>query len=407
MSYCNFSAVLKILYSNIDKSSDLDHNLYRATQVDFISKLFEQYTYDNDVIFSASYAAAFFNNKNTAPYKMQLYCKTHFAKFLGDVREYLLTWLIDRNQTANELCALIRSDDTISDEKKVELTDGVNLGDDSALALFFANAILFSMAKPLQPNGARIIFSGKTFLDNLAVENEPPLPCKYFCGRDREIDELHTLLSVHRHIFVSGIAGIGKIEFVKGYVQKYRSHYDRCIYLNYNGDLEAMICELEQSGDSKTKCFSHNYRQLRTLSENTLLIVDNFNTTEAKEPHLYQLLKLKCRIIFTTRSKFECGHTFELKEISDIDTLTNLFLKFCPDITDKKNTIHAIMETVHRHTYAVEIAARVLNRGLISPTELLAKLKRCTVNPHISERVKVVKDDCVFSETYYSHISLL
>ena len=312
MSYCNFSAVLKILYSNIDKSTDLDHNLYRATQVDFISKLFEQYTYDNDVIFTASYAAAFFNNKNTAPYKMQLYCKTHFAKFLGDVREYLLPWLIDRHKAADEFSALIRSDDTISDEKKANLTDGVNFGEDSALALFFANVILFSMSKPLQTSGALITFSGRAFLDNVAAENGPPLPCKYFCGRNREIDELHTLMSVHRHIFVGGIAGIGKSEFVKGYVQKHRSHYDRCIYLNYNGDLEAMICELEQGGDSKAKCFSHNYRQLRTLSENTLLVVDNFNTTEAKEPHLYQLLKLKCRIIFTTRSKFECGHTFNL-----------------------------------------------------------------------------------------------
>ena len=312
MSYCNFSAVLKILYSNIDKSTDLDHNLYRATQVDFISKLFEQYTYDNDVIFTASYAAAFFNNKNTAPYKMQLYCKTHFAKFLGDVREYLLPWLIDRHKAADEFSALIRSDDTISDEKKANLTDGVNFGEDSALALFFANVILFSMSKPLQTSGALITFSGRAFLDNVAAENGPHLPCKYFCGRNREIDELHTLMSVHRHIFVGGIAGIGKSEFVKGYVQKHRSHYDRCIYLNYNGDLEAMICELEQGGDSKAKCFSHNYRQLRTLSENTLLVVDNFNTTEAKEPHLYQLLKLKCRIIFTTRSKFECGHTFNL-----------------------------------------------------------------------------------------------
>lgn len=407
MSYCNFSTVLKILYSNIDKSTDLDHNMYRANQVDFLSKLFEQYTYDNDVIFTASYAAAFFNNKNTAPYKMQLYCKTHFAKFLGDVREYLLPWLIDRHKAADELYALIRSDDTISDEKQADLTDGANLGDDSALALFFANVILFSMSKPLQPSGALITFSGKAFLDNIAVENEAPLPCKFFCGRDREIDELHTLLSVHRHVFVNGIAGIGKSEFVKGYVQKHRSHYDRCIYLNYNGDLEAMICELEQSGDSKAKCFSHNYRQLRTLSENTLLVVDNFNTTEAKEPHLYQLLKLKCRIVFTTRSKFECGHTFELKEISDIDILTDLFLKFCPDIADDTNTIRSIIETVHRHTYAVEIAARVLNRGLISPTELLTKLRQCAVNPHISERVKAVKDDRTFSETYYSHISLL
>ena len=96
-----------------------------------------------------------------------------------------------------------------------------------------------------------------------------------------------------------------------------------------------------------------------------------------------------------------------LKEISDIDILTGLFLKFCPDIDDDTNTIRSIIETVHRHTYAVEIAGRVLNRGLISPIELLTKLRQCAVNPHISERVKAVKDDRTFSETYYSHISLL
>ena len=111
----------------------------------------------------------------------------------------MLPWLIDRHKAADELSALIRSDDTISDEKKSDLTDGTTLGDDSALLLFFANVILFSMSKPLQPDDFRIAFSGKAFLDNITAENEPPLPCKYFCGRDREIDELHTLLSVHHH----------------------------------------------------------------------------------------------------------------------------------------------------------------------------------------------------------------
>ena len=47
------------------------------------------------------------------------------------------------------------------------------------------------------------------------MDSEVPKPCRHFIGREEELDELHTLFEENRHIFLYGIAGIGKASLLK------------------------------------------------------------------------------------------------------------------------------------------------------------------------------------------------
>ena len=73
----------------------------------------------------------------------------------------------------------------------------------------------------------------------------------------------------------------------------------------------------DESDDTQFK--RHN-RFLRSLREDTLLIVDNFNVTASQDQFLDVMLKYRCRILFTTRSRYENHISLEVGELNP-DTL--------------------------------------------------------------------------------------
>ena len=65
------------------------------------------------------------------------------------------------------------------------------------------------------------------------------------------------------------------------------------------------------------------------------MIVDNFNATSIQDSFLSVILKYRCQILFTTRSRLDGHSCMLLEEISDKTTLLQLAGKFSP--TQKKN----------------------------------------------------------------------
>ena len=57
------------------------------------------------------------------------------------------------------------------------------------------------------------------------MDSEVPKPCRHFIGRDKELEELYTMLEENRHVFLCGIAGIGKSELAKAYAKRYIKQY--------------------------------------------------------------------------------------------------------------------------------------------------------------------------------------
>ena len=104
-------------------------------------------------------------------------------------------------------------------------------------------------------------------------ENEVPKPCRYFCGRDKELDTLHQLLTDEGKIFLHGIAGIGKSELAKAYAKLYKKEYTNILYIIYSGDLMRDVTNMDFSDDlpedtaddrfrKHKRGYANHYRQL-------------------------------------------------------------------------------------------------------------------------------------------------
>ena len=118
------------------------------------------------------------------------------------------------------------------------------------------------------------------------------------------------------------------------------------------------------------------------------------------------MLKYRCRILFTTRSRYENHITKEVSEINT-DTLLELVGKFYPDAEKKQDEINRIVELLHGHTFAVELAARLLANGMMKPKALRDKLEKEKAALDAEDRIGTTKDGRNKKATYYDHIHSL
>ena len=69
--------------------------------------------------------------------------------------------------------------------------------------------------------------------------------------------------------------------------------------------------------------------------------------------------------------------------------------------------LREIIQTVYGHTFAVELAARLLEVGLLKPKKLLKKLKKEKASMDSADRISAKKDGKSQKATYYNHIHTL
>ena len=193
-----------------------------------------------------------------------------------------------------------------------------------------------------------------------------------------ELDALHEMLCSQGKVFLQGIAGIGKSELAKAYAKRYSREYTNIIYFTYSGDLKRDIANLDFADDvddneTMDARFSRHHRLLRRLQDDSLLIIDNFNTVTTRDSLLDVVLNYHCRIIFTTRSKFDSYTSMNLEEIADTEALISLMSCFYSDAEKQRSVLEQIIQAVHRHTLAVELSARLLETGILEPLPLFFK----------------------------------
>lgn len=410
MERCDFSAVIRIISQYISAANALN-------QCDLVCKIFEVFDDENeDFDFDNGQVCRWFKGiKPISPRIVQFYENLENADQLASSIEFqILPLMYDAPMAARELNDLVINDVSISENKRSELTSNFNCEKSETIANFISSVLRFSMTRNfVKHEQSQLTVSGKLspVASERVFDGVVPKPCKHFCGRENELNELHELLSKHNKVFVSGIAGIGKSEFVKAYAAAHSKEYTNILYFTYPNSLQKLIADMDfsddLSGDNEDARFKKHNRFLRSLKEDTLLIIDNFNTIVSDEPVLDVLMKYSCRIIFTTRSRFEIGHTYELREISDIETLLDLSQKLYPETINNREIVTQIIETVHCHTFAVELSARLLQSGISEPSEVLRKLSECSVSPETEDKIKITKDGKSAKATYYSHIRTL
>lgn len=195
------------------------------------------------------------------------------------IEDNLLTIIYDIGNTMIELKTLLLQDASISEIQKKQLLDTYDDSSPEGQSSFIANILLFALERnfvPREKNALQVIEESKSpVLADYIYENSIPKPCKFFCGRDTELEELHTAITTHKHVFLHGIAGIGKSELAKAYASKYKKEYTNILYLVYSGDLITDITEMDfaddLSTDSKEDKFKKHNRFLRSLKKTPLL----------------------------------------------------------------------------------------------------------------------------------------
>ena len=282
--------------------------------------------------------------------------------------------------------------------------------------LFLAKLISFGMERQFIKRDTRnqkLLAGGSlspVILDYI-MDSEVPRPCRHFLGREEELDELHTMLEENSKAFLYGIAGIGKSELAKAYAKQYKKYYTNILYVEYAGDLHQAVTDMDFTDDlpedGEEERFRKHNRFLRSLKDDTLLIIDNFNVTATQDSFLPVVLKYRCRILFTTRSRFDGHCILQLKEIREPASLFQLAAAFYSEAEEHRTLVEEIIETVHRHTFVVELAANLLENGILPPERLLEKLREEKASLENEDKIIAIKDGQNSKATYYNHIHTL
>lgn len=414
MERCDFSSIITTVRKYIGDDRGMN-------QIDLLYELFEGFLEEEssqDFDFDNGLVCRWFNGQaRISPRISGYYLHTDNRNRLADdIETNILPLMCDSAMAIQEIYKILIQDGTISDQKKEQLTQDYPCHTSEEQAAFLASVLCFGMERTFVKRNAatkKLLAAGtlSPVISDFVYNGEVPKACAHFCGRNQELSTLHELISEKRIIFLQGIAGIGKSELAKAYARAYRKDYTNILYLTYSGDLRQDIIDLDfvddLPEDTEEDRFRKHNRFLRSLKEDTLLIIGNFNTTAGKDAFFSVLLKYRCRILFTTRSRFDNYASFNLGEISDPDALLSLMGYFYSDAKRKQSILKQIIQTVHSHTLAVELSARLLETGILEPQELLARLQVEKSALGATDTIDIVKDGQSRKATYYEHIHTL
>lgn len=191
-----------------------------------------------------------------------------------------------------------------------------------------------------------------------------------FVKRDFLLSKLHTWLSFENQpAFLYGIAGIGKSTLAKMYISYYSDFYDTIIFATYEDSLLELVINdntfpitnlsfksFGKRGE-KGRYFRKKLNILSSLvSSRTLIVIDNFDTT--KDSHLSDILKLPCKIIFTTRTLPHCfgKQGIEVPALSTMKEQRKLFCHYHPSPCAAEE-LDRLLAFLHGHTLTIQLTA--------------------------------------------------
>lgn len=412
MDRCDFSSIMTILRSYIRENNQLNQSefLYEVFEDFLSSPEGADFSFDNGLVCRWMSGQA-----KVSPKLINYYSAKSSQMRLSDTLEQMiLPMMFDPDKALSDVYLLFIQDPSISDKKK-ELLSSLYLSADTQ-TLFLSQIICFGMERTFvkrNTKNQKLLAGGSLspVVLGYIADSEVPRPCRHFVGRESEIENLHECLENNSKLFLYGIPGIGKSELAKAYARKYKKYYTNILYIEYTGDLHQSVTDMDFTDDipgiNEEKRFQNHNRYLRSLREDTLIIIDNFNVTATQDSFLSVVMKYHCRILFTTRSNLTGYALFPLAEISDSSALLELVSAFYPEATEYKSVVEEIIKAVHRHTFAVELAAKLLNNGILSPTQLLRKLQEEKVALESEDDIRIIKDGQSSKATYYRHIHTL
>lgn len=285
-----------------------------------------------------------------------------------------------------------------------EIFDEVNPKIKRILSEIFANTISASTSRRYKT--ADLMVNALERACDVAREGQPflispelQIPA-HFTGRETELDIIHQAFSKGKKVlFLHGVGGIGKTTLATAYAVRYRKIYDSILFCRYKDSLEDVLDDIEICNFDGTD--SEKRRLLkRLLDKNVLFIVDNFDVSTDADPFLWQLLKFKANIIFTTRTDFSnvLTHGMEQVEIPVLpyEQLKHLFAKISNvqiATPQQECTFRQMLKSIEYHTYVTELLSRQIVASGWTLETLARKMSEGLGGLAAAEKVQALKDD--------------
>lgn len=412
MEICDFCTAAKIILRFVADGKNIN-------QIDFMYELFKDFIesgegldfdFDNGLVCRWLNGTAKISSRITSYYS----ANENIEAMAIDIEENILPLLYDKYMAAEEIYHLLMNDTTVSTNRKREIAGGYPYENDTDLSGFLSRVLLFTMNRNFVKRDTKTkeLLSSGTLSPIVRdyIYDIVPRPCRHFCGRETELEEIHELLKENSKVFLYGVAGMGKSELVKMYAEKYKKEYTNILYFSFAGSLEEMIaaCDFADDlpGENESVRFEKHNRFLKSLKEDTLIIIDNFDIVPTPESGFDDIMQYRCKILFTTRCRFSEYTELEITEMPEND-LVGLAGKFYDRTERNLDIVTQIIDEIHRHTLSVELAARLLSSGILKPKKLLAELKKSKSVLQTEDKINVVKDGKNTKATYFEHIHRL
>ena len=384
-----------------------------GSQLDLMYLLFDDFAEDTPFIFDSGLVNRWLKGKDRLSPQLSTYYADRQNQYAlcEKIEKNILPIMDDPAMAAMDLLDLLLQDISVSEYMKQKLNHAEAFEDDGDIAAAITSLLCFAMSRPfVKPEQKKLTTSGRLspVVTDLIYDSGIPRPCGWFQGRQEELDALHDFLKEEHYVFLHGIPGIGKSELAKAYAKRYEKEYTNILYIPCDGDLRDAIIRLDfaddLADDDDTTRFKRHNRFLKSLKADTLLIIDNFN--EPDDPRLDMLLGYRCRILITTRNRFEQKACMELKELDEA-SLLQMVQFFYSEAEENRDTVSQMIRTVHSHTFAVELAARLLSGGILRPEELLERLQTEGASMDAADQIRTTKDGRKGKATYHDHIRTL
>ncbi len=402
---CDFINLTDILMKNMNMTTTTYY-------LNLLNTLFGSYLKESSIYQFDKYTATKLHKGviRVSPEMSEYYLNTDRKIVCRDIKE-LLGDIFDKAQTYNHVYNLLRFDNTLSVPMRKDILGRVSTKyiDNTSLVNLIYEAVYTAVTRQYtkSDNGyiAMTYFNQLEFVnDALFANSEYVAPCRHFCGRDEELDELHSLVQDNSTVIITGIAGIGKSELVRAYAQKHKSEYAHFGYYFYKDSLKTIIANVLNNpvDDAETR-YRNNLELLSSLGKSVLLIIDNFNATAEDDECFYDLLDLNCKVIFTSHMKYDDLCTYELKEFRSVNLALELISKFYSYQNNERNDLIRIITSISIHTFCIELCARLMKKGLYTPKSLSRQICGGGLRS-IAERFSATKDKYAKKKTYYDHI---
>ncbi len=361
--------------------------------------LYSYYEFNGKLDIAAEYTANKVRNRKKVLERegRQFYAEAeNYTVLYDDLNERVLPYVSDKFGMCDEIRQLIISDGMNEADRDNLLKYYPN--DENEITDFLTKVIIFSLNRPTKAGTESPLMSERI---NIPVVQS----CKYFSGREKELQAFSEMLEAEDKIFIYGVGGIGKSEFVKKFIKNNKSDFTNILFITYSDSLKNTIAGINFKGDKSDETLENLYNQhmnyLRVMQNDTLIIIDSFDIVPEDDENFDDIMELNCKIIFTTRSHI--GEDYSVFEMPNIERQYLFEIAQKLNITDiDKDTLDKIFEALHNHTLACELILRLLKKSAFTADELLNKILNEHVGLDVSDKIR--KD---ISATYYEHIHQL